>query len=234
YRKFASELYPICQWYTLKQTEGVPQVYKSEQLLPYLIIPLVFFSANSLQTPSLSLGDVARKGTPLAFGGINNSAAKSVVKAVWSRYGLETAINLLSHAKITGMPVQAYQLARTRQIPLALVPLLFASANKEGMIFCPSDGAVCVPSYICVRNSISEETAKTVLDALLAPEFLSALVQQGKLISSLEGSPVLSWMEDQGTGLQIASQQWLSSTAAQDFYSVYCAHIATAKNYTNP
>ncbi len=231
FSKLAHELQPVHRWYGTKSTEGVPVVERSDFLLPFLIIPLVFFSSDPNRDIDLRLEEVARKGLPVAFGGIDNSAAKSVVKTVWSRYGLDAARSLFRQATVTGMPVQAFQLAKTGVKPLALVPSLFAATTNEGKAFAPSDGAVAVPSYICVRNTVSEEDARKVIDLLFAPEFLSFFVEKGNLISPLSGSPVQLWMEKQGSQLQISTTKWLQETQPEEFYRFYCEMIPSAERH---
>lgn len=231
FRHMETDLLPIRQWYDTKSDEGVPTVDRGEKLLPYLIIPLVFYSHDTSCDVSASLEQVAAEGREIAFGGINNSAAKSVVKTVWSRYGRDMASTLFRRAVVTGMPVQSFQLAKTDAVPLALVPSLFAVNTTEGIAFCPNDGAVAVPSYICVRNSIGRETASKVLDLLFEPAFLRFFVEQGNLISALKGSPPQPWMERRGSKLQITTPKWLDETHPQDFYRFYCEHIPAADRH---
>jgi hypothetical protein len=221
FSKFERDLYPVCNWYKQKQTEGVSVVYRGDFLLPFLIIPLVFFSADRGFDQSFTLKDVIDNEIPFAFGGINNSAGKSVVKTIWSRYGIEAVKRLLGHAKVTPMPVQAFNLAKTRKVSLALVPSLFAMNSIDGQAFCPIDGAVAVPSYIGIRNTVTQADAKAVMDELLNPELLSFFVQKGNLICPIAGSEQQRWMIDQGSRLQITSQQWLSETTPQKFYDIY-------------
>ncbi len=231
FSKLEKDLLPIGRWYGTKSTEGVPVVHRGEHLLPYVIIPLVFFTPDLGRDEDLSLEEVARQGLPIAFGGINNSAAKSVVKTVWSKYGLDAAKLLFSQATVTGMPVQSFQLAKTGAKPLALVPSLFAVNTTEGKAFCPSDGAVAIPSYICVRNTVCEADARMVLDMLFSQEFLSFFVEKGNLISPLAGSPTQPWMEKRGSRLQITTGQWLMETPPKDFYRFYCEMIPAAERH---
>ena len=229
--RFSKELYPINRWYDLKSEESVPQTLRQETLLPFLVIPLVLYSSQKLSSDGLSLLDCLEQSQSLAFGGINNSAAKSVVKTVWSKYGKETAQKLLEKSIITAMPVQAFQLAKTGQVSWALVPLLFALNTDQGSVICPSDGAVAVPSYISVRTSISQEDAKSVLDELLDLSFLASFVNRGKMVSSLVGSERLAWMIDHGHGFQLPSEDWLKEISPSDFYEMYCTYIPTADQH---
>lgn len=231
FSKLESDLLPLRGWYGVKSTEGVPAVERGDYLLPFLVIPLVFFTPDMNRDTDLSLEEVAKQGLPVAFGGINNSAAKSVVKTVWNRYGLDAARSLFRQAAVTGMPVQAFQLAKTKAKPLALVPSLFAVNTTEGKAFCPSDGAVAVPSYICVRNTVSEDNAKKVLDLLFSKEFLTFFVEKGNLISPLAGSPIQRWMERHGSKLQITSRKWLKDTRPEEFYRFYCEMIPSADRH---
>ena len=59
---------------------------------------------------------------PPVFGGISNSAAKTVVKALWQSKGSQAVKTLLSSAVITDMPIQAFRRVQTGESSLALVP----------------------------------------------------------------------------------------------------------------
>ena len=96
-------------WEALKDTPAVRAVRRDETLLPVVIIPIVLYGADCT---GFRLLDIAR-ARRLAFGGINNSAGKTLVKAAWSRYGRDAAAELLDRAFVADMPIGAYQAVRT-------------------------------------------------------------------------------------------------------------------------
>ena len=56
-----------------------------------------------------------RIGMGWPFGGINNSAVKTVVKAVWEQWGQAAAAKLLEESLVTDMPIGAFQAVRQGQ-----------------------------------------------------------------------------------------------------------------------
>ena len=66
----------------------------------------------------------------LAFGGINNSAAKTVVKSVWERWGQVAAAKLLGESLVADMPIGAFQAVRQGQTSTALVPSLLCPPSR--------------------------------------------------------------------------------------------------------
>jgi hypothetical protein len=92
-------------------------VDRGEKLLPYLIIPLVFYSHDTSCDVSASLEQVAAEGREIAFGGINNSAAKSVVKTVWSRYGRDMASTRSDERSFRNAVCNRSKLAKTDAVP---------------------------------------------------------------------------------------------------------------------
>lgn len=231
YSRLAPELYPVLSWYDLKSGEGVPSVIRKDTMLPYLIIPLVFYTKDKAIPSDLSLERVAGESLPIAFGGIDNSAGKSVVKAVWDRYGKQSAEALFGNALVTGMPIASFQAARTGVKPLALCPSIFAVNDSEGRVIIPSDGAVAVPSYIAVRRSIPVETARKVIDKLFSPEFLSFYTERGKLIACKDGAPEQELFKEGEVHFQHPSDDFGRKVPSPEFYSFYCSHIPSAARH---
>ena len=89
--KFANTLYPAAQWIPLRKGAAQQAAAKGAKLLPFVSIPLVYYT----RTPDACAGKSICGIAPLAFGGINNSAGKTLAKAVWSRYGKAAAHTLL-------------------------------------------------------------------------------------------------------------------------------------------
>lgn len=229
YQRFCNALHPVTGWFALKQTEDVPKLTRDRHLLPYLAIPLVFYANKARYSAAapLSLLAAAHPGVSLAFGGINNSAAKTVVKTVIEQHGLETAANLLSTSHISDMPIQAFHQVRTGQADIALVPSIYAlrADEKTTSIFCPTDGTVAIPSYICAGTTISESVAKTVIDHLTAPDICEFYVTGGNLISCLANTPENAWLKSQKTSLQLPSWNFIKSLDPVMFYEFYCCFM---------
>lgn len=231
FSKLKGSLYPAAEWFPLKKGESVPSVHRNNYLLPYLIIPLVFYSPSKDAHTDLSLKDVAENSYDIAFGGINNSAGKSVVKTIWSNYGKAAASSIFRNALVTGMPVEAFNAARRGVKPLALVPSLFALNDPSGSAFLPAEGAVAVPSYIAALSSAAEDDLKCVISKLEAPSILSFYRDRGNLVTALDGSPENSWFTSHGNRFQLPKANWLNEIDSEDFYRFYSAHIPLADRH---
>lgn len=227
--RFQAELYPAADWIELKENTAVKSVYRSNKLLPFLIIPLVFFTNQPMGCEETGIGELIGH-QPIAFGGINNSAVKTVVKAVWSRYGKEAALQMVTDGIITEMPVQAFQKVRTGECNVAIVPTLYALRADERNYFarCPKDGTVALPSYICARNSIPKEAAQAVIRELTAPDFCNFFVKSGDLICGVEGTAVHPWLETQEAVFLFPDKEWFMKVVPEEFYSFYCKAIPDA------
>ena len=228
-----SGLHPLANCLPVKQAECVRRLHRSDCLLPYLAIPLVFF-ADSRKfggSDSICLDQLVKEGYPLTFGGVENSAAKTVVKTIWESCGPDNARRFLSNCTVTHMPIQAFQSVRTGEAALALVPSVYAlrADGRQKKAFWPADGAVAVPSYICARKTIPEDAALTVINALRAPQISHFYVNNGCLISCSPQSPKDIWMSDSGL-LRLPSPGFLETLTAGSFYELYrnCLGTETA------
>lgn len=225
FHRFVDRLHPLARFLPVKQEEGVPLLKRGDFLLPYLAIPLVFYgSGDSIpQHSSLSLDRLVLEGFPLTFGGIHNSAAKSVVKTVWEMGG-ETAVKrFLSCSSLTGMPIEAYQRVRSGISPLALIPSVYAlrADGLEKKALCPADGAVAIPSYICAADTIPIEAAIAVANALRSLEISRFYVENGCLISCTPNSPQVSWPTGERGAIRLPSKNFLEGLDPEKFYEIY-------------
>lgn len=229
FERFSDSLLPIKHMFSTKETEGIPLLDRGPFLLPYLAIPLVFYGADKTSS-CLSLAELAASGYPLAFGGIDNSAAKSIVKMVWMSAGKEAAENLLKSSTITAMPIEAFQKARLGQSALSLVPSVYAK-RADGIsrfINCPKDGAVAVPSYICARDTISSDCAAAVISELFSSEITRFYVENGSIVCGVPGSPTEPWMAESGRFFQLPSSEFLDSLDPEEFYSLYNRYLSSS------
>lgn len=228
YSRFKDQLYPIGQWHPVKDDAATRTVMRGEVLLPYISIPLVFATANPQTCEGKGIADMI--GTPFAFGGINNSAAKTVVKAVWERFGEDAARTLLANATVTDMPIQAFGRARNGQSDVALTPTLYALRADEQTLFarCPTDGAALIPSYICALDKADEAAVRRVVQALTAPDILSYFVSGGDLLCHLEGSPDHAWMQQQPQRFTYPSGEWVAQLSPEAFYALYKSYLPQA------
>ena len=147
FSKFKSNLYPAADWVPLRQSPMLNAVQRGPCLLPFVSIPLVYYTREPEACAKTSLPD----WRGLAFGGINNSAAKTVVKSVWERWGQVATAKLLGESLVADMPIGAFQAVRQGQTSTALVPSLYAlrADGRETFLRVPQEGPVLIPSYLC-------------------------------------------------------------------------------------
>jgi len=227
YDKFSHALYPATDWIALRQSPALDAVWREERLLPFLSIPLVYYTREP-EACATALDD----WDGLAFGGINNSAAKTVVKAVWSRWGREAAGGLLAKSMITDMPIGAFQAVRTGSSQTALVPSIYAlrADGKNTFLRIPKEGPVLIPSYVCARSSIPETVARRVVEGIMGRELCRFYSQQGDLI--LYPQCVEEQSRQVCDRYLVPTEQWFRSVSPEEFYELYCGHISSAVHVT--
>ena len=103
--KLNHSLYPVRSWIPLQSGPMLDAVERGSFLLPFLSIPLVYYTRELGICEQMRLPD----WDGLAFGGINNSAVKTVVKVVWETWGREAASGLLDRSLVADMPIGAFQ-----------------------------------------------------------------------------------------------------------------------------
>lgn len=125
--KLKDDLYPVRSWMSLRSGPMLDAVERGPFLLPFLSIPLVYYTREPEVCGHTALAD----WNGLAFGGINNSAVKTVVKAVWERWGHQAAEALLERSLVTDMPIGAFQTVRQGQASTALGALSICPAGRR-------------------------------------------------------------------------------------------------------
>lgn len=103
YSKFSSSLHPLSKYFNIKSEIKSSSIYFDERLLLFLVIPLVFSYNQNYNGLTDSIKNIIDTDTKTVIGGINNSGAKSVVKAIWSRYEKEYVERFLSNSTILDM-----------------------------------------------------------------------------------------------------------------------------------
>lgn len=224
--KLKNQLYPASTWLPLRPLSSLEMVRRGPCLLPVAAIPLMYFTRQPqlcAQTPLSALPG-------LAFGGINNSAAKTIVKAVWEREGKATAAALLERSLVTDMPIGAFQAVRQGQASTALVPSLYGlrADGHETFLCPPQEGPVLIPSYFCACTSAPEWAARCVAEALLCPELCNFYVANGDLLIYPDSTALHSRQE--GSRALCPSAGWLEQLDPQEFYALYCSALPTAKD----
>ena len=83
---------------------------------------------------NISFNRLVETSFPLSYGGIHNSAVKTVAKLIWESFA-----------------IQAFHQVSLGAAPLALVPSVYAlrADGKKNKAYWPFEGALAIPSYIC-------------------------------------------------------------------------------------
>lgn len=222
---FKDSLYPAARWAVLKHDQALETVWRGEHLLPFLSIPLVYYTRE----PEVCARTALKDWNGLAFGGINNSAVKTVTKAVWDRFGETAAKTLLKKSTVTDMPIGAFQSVRMGNSKTALVPSLYAlrADNCQTFLCSPVEGPVLIPSYLCVRTSIPEAAARRAVEGIVCKELCDFYASNGDLILHQELAGLSSRQES--NRYLSPSAGWLSSLSPEHFYRLYCENLPTAR-----
>ena len=226
YRRLRPTLYEAADWVPLRRCAAAEAVRRDAALLPFVAIPLVYFTREPQRCRETSLAD----WQGLAFGGINNSAVKTLVKAVWSRHGRAAAVRLLEENLVTDMPIGAFQAVRTGAAQTALVPSLYAlrADGEQTFLELPQEGPVLIPSYFAARRSIPEAVARRVAERLLSAEFCDFYTTQGDLIALPEAASGRSRQERDRCFAPDAA--FLAGLTGPVFYRLYCDCLDTARD----
>lgn len=215
--KLEDSLYPVRSWMPLRSGPMLDAVERGPFLLPFLSIPLVYYTRE----PETCRHTALPAWDGLAFGGINNSAVKTVVKAVWERWGRQAAERLLEHSLVTDMPIGAFQAVRQGQARTALVPSLYAlrADGQDTFLQIPNEGPVLIPSYFCARTSAPREIALRIAEEILSHELCAFYASNGDLIVYPEQQQGKSQQE--GSLACCPSAQWLEQLTHTEFYGLY-------------
>lgn len=224
FHKFSDSLYDVSDWIPLHQGAALDAIRRDKTLLPFLAIPLVYYTDESDTYEGQAIHDIQN----LAFGGINNSAAKTVVKAVWSYYGKEVAQELLTRSDISQMPIAAFQKVRLKERKIALVPSLYAlrADDRTSFLRIPKEGPLLIPSFCCARNSLTEEIARKVVQSILCNELCDFYAKNGDLIVFPSSE---HQNHRQSQKYLTPSPEWLQKTSPEEFYEVYLNALPSAQ-----
>lgn len=221
FARLAPELHELRRAFPLKAAFAGTDLDRHPSLVPFAVIPQMLYSNQPLADGELSVRAAIAAGKRLAFGGINNSAARCVLKTAWSQWGQEAAQQLLENGRITDMPIQAFQLVRMGQEELAMVPSLYAlrADGQERFAAVPAEGAIALPSYVCARKTVTAALAQEILQALLSEAFCRFLVQAGDLVCPLAQGAVHQRLEQ--AKFLYPDQQWFEQVTPEAFEQFY-------------
>lgn len=219
--RLSPELLNVRGWAPLRACRALDAVSRGDRLLPFVAIPLVYYTRDLRRCEDTSLKD----WDGLAFGGINNSAGKSIVKAVWSHYGKAAAESFLERSSVSDMPIGAFQAVRTGAAGTALVPSLYAlrADGESTFLRVPREGPLLIPTYLCARSSAPERALRKVAEGIVCPELCDFYAGQGDLIVLPNLTEKRSRQE--GEKYILPEREWLGATSPEEFYALYKKYL---------
>ncbi|MFV0497878.1 MAG: ABC transporter substrate-binding protein [Candidatus Fimivivens sp.] len=228
--KLLPKLNPLANAFSLNPKIKNSNIYQNEYLLPLLAIPLVLCSNQPFNEQNHNLANIIQHQLPITFGGINNSGAKSIIKAIWYTFGKEKVHTLLENADIVDMPIQAFHKVRTGAHNLSIVPYIYAQTADEKNLFVkyPQEGAIALPCYAAALNTIDNAEAKAVIDAIFTAELQQTYVEKSGLACCLDSGAKLKLAEEAQYRFTYPTREWFDETAWQEFYALYLKYLPNA------
>ena len=208
---------PLREQFEYKKGPLYHCINRDENLLPYVVIPLIYYTNREECCEQKRIIDIDH----LSFGGIHNSAGKSIVKSTWSYYGKENAKKLIQNATIYDMPINAFIQTQRRQDNISLVPSLYAmrADHKEFKCCIPEEGPSLIPSYICCLNKNLEEESLELIHHLYSETWCEFYHNAGDLITMPKNSIAAKW--EKYEKYFITNAKWLENVTSDEFYSIY-------------
>ncbi|WP_312442505.1 hypothetical protein [Lacrimispora sp.] len=184
YGLFKEDLLEIQDLLPLKKEIRNSNLCQDKRLLPFLVIPLIMvFNRQLLAGQPLpeTLKELAVY--PKVFGGKANSAGRGVFKQLTWLYGKEFTDLFMENATIMDMPVQSLQSVQKGILPAAITPSIFAFRADETLLSLryPKEGALTVPSFIAVKNTLPPDLAGWILSKLFTADFCNYFAEYGEI-----------------------------------------------------
>ena len=198
---------------------------KTGYFTPFITIPLVLVYNKQL-VPSnkipKSFKDLLQPYyyKKVAFGGAHNSAGRSLFKSLFYLYGESKTKQFIESCHKGSMPAAAFQMVASGQVPIAIVPTIFAirrGINNIDFVW-PKEGAVAIPSYVAFKNTVADKDKQLIINTLLGKDFQQLLNKSADIIPSHidTNSSVLITNEDQK--LLYPSWQFTNNLNHSEFY----------------
>ncbi|MDR1773843.1 MAG: hypothetical protein LBR30_03085 [Clostridioides sp.] len=225
--KFSENLYDLSKYFEIKEEIKCSNMCFDETLLPFLVIPLVFSYNNNCDGKVSSIEDIIINNTSTVIGGVNNSGAKSIVKAIWSKYGKESVEKFLSNSSIVNMPIQAFNEIKLGSNKLAITPSVYAKRADDKTLFMtyPSDGAIALPSYICANTSIDEEIMIEVIRSIISKDFCDFFVKSASLLPCIIDTKDDELVKCNDYKFLYPDKNWLDSVSSDEFFELYNKYV---------
>ncbi|MCD5410932.1 MAG: ABC transporter substrate-binding protein [Clostridiales bacterium] len=166
-----------------------PNLYSEPKFLPFIVIPLVIvINTGKTHLRPKSLEELCSKEYcgQVTFGGIHNSAGRSLIKIIWSLYGKSSAKALLDNSVVGSMPAASFKKVMDGEVPIAVVPTIFAARSglNDVITVNPIEGAVAIPSFIAINKECPKEEYAIFFEKIAKnKEFHKILWERGKIIS---------------------------------------------------
>ncbi len=217
-------------WLALKADKIVQDIRRKQTLLPFVAIPLVCYTNDLEHCKNKTLKQIAQ-GSGFAFGGINNSAGKTIAKIAMEKYDAQFAQRLLENSNISDMPIGAFQSVRTKANKTAIVPTIYAlradGVNTHTTTL--KEGVFLIPSYFACANTVSEQVGKAVMGEIINEKVFNMYSNSGNLIICPDYETDKK-TEEQIDTYTVLSQKFIDVLDDDEFYDLYTSKIKTAKH----
>lgn|GEM_PF-1180714 len=192
---------------------------------PFVVIPLVMVvNTNLIKESEIpeSLEDLIDPNFKYryAFGGVHNSAGRSLLKSLWCLYGKSGVERFLSKSTITSMPAQAFHQVMTGQVEVAIVPTIFALRKGVNGLkgIWPREGAVAIPSYVACKNNVTTEDFNLFLNTIVGSDLQLQLKNAGDIIPTHPDLPITSFAMDNNCKLLYPEWEFFDTFDHDEFY----------------
>ena len=185
-----NNLINLKNFYSINDNKYIQElIHPNGIFMPFIIIPLVIIynknllNKKDIPTSFFELTHLKYKNK-FVFGGLHNSAGKSFLKSILFKYGEKNTLKILSNSVKTSMPAAAFKMVHSGQLPLAIVPTIFSNRSEYNHIstIWPEEGAISIPSYICIKKDVSKKTIEYVKNNITCLNFQEELVKRGSII----------------------------------------------------
>ncbi|WP_432407485.1 ABC transporter substrate-binding protein [Wukongibacter sp. M2B1] len=198
--------------------------HPSKKIHPFLVIPLVMVVNKSTLDDSHIPNSFEALCNPyykdkVVFGGIDTSAVKSVLMTLWYMYGEKMINSFIRNSKVTSLPALAFSRVMHGDFPIAIVPSIFALRKGIGSLMgiWPKEGAISIPSYVIIKNSLPLDKIGFLRELLFREETQNLFSQDGCIVPVHPNSHLPNWAKENNCRLLYPQWKWIEELDFEKF-----------------
>ena len=201
--------------------------YPSGEIQPSIVIPLVMVANTALlkeeEIPQ-SLEELTHPKWEgkITFGGMDTSAGKSVLMALWYLYGEEAVYKFIKNSTVQNVPAAAFNGVMRGKFPLALVPTIFAARGGQGNLrgIWPKEGAVAIPSYVAIKKEADDGLVTFLNELLFGREMQEFYSSRGFVIPVHPEVEVPQWLAENQCRTVYPEWDWIRNFDIERFKEI--------------